>query len=38
MEAYSDPLKYYEPEPPNDTNPKEVMEALSKDDNETKVK
>ena len=37
MEAYADPLKHYEPDPPNDTNPKEVLDALSKDDNNIKV-
>jgi hypothetical protein len=25
MEAYADPLKYYAPDPPNDTNPAEAL-------------
>lgn len=36
MEAYADPLKYFEPDPPNHTKPKEVLESLSKDDTEVK--
>jgi len=36
MEAYADPLKHYESDPPNDTNPKEVLEALGKNDNDIK--
>merc|ERR1712179_56450 len=32
MEAYADPLQYFEPDPPNDTNPAEVLEKLSKND------
>ena len=34
MEAYADPLKYYEPDPPNTTNPKEVAERLAVNDEE----
>merc|ERR1712038_1540971 len=33
MEAYADPLKYYEPDPPNETNPKEAIEKVTKDVN-----
>ena len=36
MEAYADPLQYFEPDPPNDTNPKEVLEKLQKNDGELK--
>jgi len=36
MEAYADPLKYYEPDPPNQTKPKEVLESLNKDEPELK--
>lgn len=36
MEAYADPLKYYEPDPPNTTNPKESVERLLKNDKELK--
>ena len=25
MEAYADPLKYYPPDPPNNTNPQEAL-------------
>ncbi len=28
MEAYSDPLKYYAPEPPNTTNPQESIDKV----------
>ncbi|QQP34704.1 Tropomodulin, partial [Caligus rogercresseyi] len=28
MEAYADPLKYYEPDPPNTTNPKEAISKV----------
>ena len=34
MEAYADPLKYYEPDPPNTTDPKEVAERLAVNDEE----
>lgn len=36
MEAYADPLQYFEPDPPNETNPKEVLEKLNANDRETK--
>merc|ERR1712114_13369 len=36
MEAYADPLQYFEPDPPNTTNPKEVLEKLQSNDKETK--
>lgn len=36
-EAYSDPLKYYPPEPPNTTNVEEVMAKLLANDRDTKV-
>ena len=36
MEAYADPLKYYEPDPPNDTNPKDAIEKVTKNDKDTK--
>lgn len=36
MEAYSDPLKYYPPDPPNTTEPREVLERLSSDDQTVK--
>jgi len=36
MEAYADPLKYYEPDPPNETNPKEAIEKVTKNDKSTK--
>eukprot|EP00088_Acartia_fossae_P028361 TRINITY_DN2915_c0_g1_i4.p1 TRINITY_DN2915_c0_g1~~TRINITY_DN2915_c0_g1_i4.p1 ORF type:complete len:345 (+),score=157.25 TRINITY_DN2915_c0_g1_i4:79-1113(+) len=32
MEAYADPLQYYEPEPPNQTNPQEVLDKLKSND------
>jgi len=32
MEAYSDPLKYYPPDPPNETNPQEAMEKICSND------
>jgi len=28
MEAYADPLKYYEPDPPNTTNPAEAIQKV----------
>merc|ERR1712241_1206144 len=36
MEAYADPLQYFEPGPPNTTNPKEMLEKISANDRETK--
>merc|ERR1712226_894596 len=36
MEAYSDPLKYYAPDPPNTTKPKEAIEQVVKNDKEMK--
>lgn len=36
MEAYSDPLQFYEPDPPNTTDLREVMERLAEDDKEMK--
>lgn len=36
MEAYADPLKFYPPDPANQTDPKEVLESLGKDDPELK--
>ena len=36
MEAYADPLQYFEPDPPNDVSPKEVLEKLQNNDGETK--
>lgn len=36
MEAYADPLQYFEPDPPNTTNPKEVLDKLQANDKETK--
>ncbi len=36
MEAYADPLKYYEPEPPNTTNPEQAIERVCNDDKELK--
>jgi hypothetical protein len=36
MEAYADPLQYFEPDPPHETNPKEVLEKLNANDRETK--
>merc|ERR1712212_477462 len=36
MEAYADPLQYFEPDPPNETNPQEVLEKISKNDKELK--
>jgi hypothetical protein len=36
MEAYADPLKYYEPDPPNETNPTEAVEKVVKNDKNTK--
>ena len=36
MEAYSDPLKYYPPEPPNTTNPTEAISNVKKNDQKTK--
>merc|ERR1712080_223355 len=36
MEAYADPLKYYEPDPPNTTDPKEVADRFADNDEEVK--
>lgn len=36
MEAYANPLQYFEPDPPNTTDPKAVLEKLSNDDHEVK--
>jgi len=36
MEAYADPLQYFEPDPPNETNPKEVLEKLKSNDRDCK--
>merc|ERR1712032_1635993 len=36
MEAYADPLQYFEPDPPNTANPKEILEKLNANDKETK--
>ena len=36
MEAYADPLKYYAPDPPNETNPKEALEKIVANDKATK--
>merc|ERR1719186_1113502 len=36
MEAYADPLQYFEPDKPNETKPKEVLEKLKSNDRETK--
>jgi len=36
MEAYANPLQYFEPDPPNATDPKSVLTKLSDDDQEVK--
>jgi len=36
MEAYADPLQYFEPDPPNETKPAEVLEKLQANNRETK--
>lgn len=36
MEAYADPLQYYEPDPPNTTNPREAIEKVCKNDKDLK--
>ena len=36
MEAYSDPLKYYEPDPPNTTNVAEAIEKVKSNNKELK--
>ena len=36
MEAYADPLKYYAPDPPNETTPQEALAKICKNDKETK--
>merc|ERR1711962_1858707 len=32
MEAYADPLQYFEPDPPNETKPEEVLNKLKSND------
>jgi hypothetical protein len=32
MEAYADPLQYFPPDPPNETNPQEVLTKLKNND------
>jgi len=36
MEAYADPLQYFEPDPPNETKPEEVLAKLKSNDSSTK--
>jgi len=36
MEAYADPLQYFEPDPPNTTKPEEVLEKIKNNDTNTK--
>jgi len=36
MEAYADPLQYFEPDPPNETKPEEVLDKLKANDPGTK--
>lgn len=36
MEAYADPLQYFEPDPPNDAKPAEILEKLAKNDGDIK--
>merc|ERR1739844_624193 len=36
MEAYADPLQYFEPDPPYETNPNEVLEKLKANSKDTK--
>ena len=36
MEAYADPLKYYEPDPPNTTDPKDAIDKICNNNKETK--
>merc|ERR1711926_61585 len=36
MEAYADPLQYFEPDPPNQTNPEEVLEKIRANDSALK--
>merc|ERR1711910_74302 len=36
MEAYAGPLQYFEPDPPNTTNPKEMLEKISANSKDTK--
>ena len=36
MEAYADPLRYFEPDPPNTTDPREVFDKLESNDGGTK--
>ena len=37
MEAYADPLQYFEPDPPNETKPEEVLAKLKGNDSSLKV-
>lgn len=36
QEAYSDPLKYYEPDPPNTTDPADAISKVTSNNKETK--
>jgi len=36
MEAYADPLQYFEPDAPNETNPQDVLDRINKNDKELK--
>lgn len=36
MEAYADPLQYFEPDPPNETKPEEVLAKIKSNDSSTK--
>jgi len=36
MEAYADPLQYFEPDPPNETKPEEVLEKIKSNDSNLK--
>jgi len=36
MEAYADPLQYFEPDPPNETKPEEVLSKLKSNDSSLK--
>ena len=38
MEAYADPLQYFEPDPANTTKPEEILEKLKNNDSSTKVR
>ena len=37
MEAYADPLQYFEQDPPNETKPEEVLAKLKGNDSSLKV-